>query len=246
MLNDAEAATVFAALGKLAEGCADADRREVHVWPASPPHVLLTPHAFWSDPLRPYLLAVFDDIRLCIGCPDGVLDLKFGARIDAHVGLGRRPPGGDVLSLFTTKDRFANVYYDTCPEAIAIEPKATQSLGFRGDAFGAIDGLDAAGRVALLDGLQEAFRVATARALHDMRAALLPFEDPAVRWDRHVYDAFLLAQMTPVRTGLYVAIAPIDPLRLVLPDSNGAIAIDVTAMGCREARDTVGAFGLGG
>jgi hypothetical protein len=65
-----------------------------------------------------------------------VLEQKFGAGVAAHVGLGHAAT--DRLSLVTSDRRFLNIYDDTCPDAISIEPLETQSVSAHGDTFAAV------------------------------------------------------------------------------------------------------------
>jgi len=220
------------------------------VWPATPPRILVTPYASWTNDDHRYLLGVFDDLRLCLSCGGSSLEVRFGARIVAHVGLGRVPPDGDVLSLLTVSYRFGNVYFDTCPESIAIDPRDVQWIAASADAlegtgpFAAFAGLDAASRAAALDGLEPMLPTIVDRALRPMRASLVPFQSADGPVDRQVYDGFINAQLTPVRAGVYVALGPLDMFRPILPTSDGKPPlVDITDMPCGDARRTIAALG---
>jgi hypothetical protein len=116
--NDDDVRTVFDALAEACSDCAPStDAREVHVWSASSPRVLLTPRLSDADPSHPYLEAFFDDLRLCIAAGKkkdrATLEIQFAARALAHVGFGQRIGGHAQLSLFARSGTYASVFFDT-------------------------------------------------------------------------------------------------------------------------------------
>ncbi len=239
-LGAATAAAILNAFGAADELCPDASSLDAHIWTASAPRVLLTPYAAWSNARRPYLVGVFDDLRLCVGCgfhkPRAVLEIKFGLTVPAHVGLGTRPTDADPLSLFSNSFRFGNIWYQTCPTDVVLAPVETQSFSVNEPWAPVVAAMDDAAHVAFLDGVQGTLRSAAIKALEKRPASAIPFEDFEKRSDRHVYDGITLAQFTPVRTTLYAVLGPVNGLRSILPDAAGNVLIDVRDLGCEEAR----------
>jgi hypothetical protein len=238
--DEAQTTDAFEALIAACPECAAvADRREVHVWAAAPPSVLVTPRAFIEDPRQPYLLVVFPDVRLCLSGSAGkasTLEIQFSVTSIAHVAFGRRDENGNRWTLFSVQARFLHVRFDERHGLRKLSPIEIQGMETSGPGFARIAEMTAAERLAFLQLIQPVLDCAARRLLHRENATGIIFDGDLL--SRQVYDQMIAVDFVPRRASVYATCAVFGPANFVMPsrDESGAVVGLFDNMTCADGR----------
>ena len=240
-----------AAFDVLIDACPDCaaikEKREVHVWAAATPQVLVTPRAFLEDERRPYLQVWFPDVRLCIGGVAGkpsLLEVQFSITAIAHVAFGLKSPSGEGRTLFTLDAAFLHVLFDNRKDFHSVSPVETQGIETRGVGFDALATMDEPARLAFLRAIQPMLATAANRLLARENANHLTFEPESPSVARQIYDSMFAMDFYPRRASVYATLAVFGPAQLVMPfrDDNGQVVGTFDLMTCENARDLLKEF----
>jgi hypothetical protein len=221
------------AVAALAKACPDVFKDpgicSAHTWVAASPRILLTPRAFCEErtlddrAVGPCLRAFFDDVRLCLSCgaDESTLEIQFAFDCLAHLGLGGREGNGPRLSLFRATESLADLYFDNRDGRFRIAPDRVQGVVGAGGVFTPLESADCTCRVEVLDAIQGLMREAAIAIMDASPVRRIPFFDGAgdAFVNAHRYDGVLSVNMFPLRTTLYVLIAPSAALIGIAPFS---------------------------
>lgn len=200
------------------------DARDVHVWAAGPPRVLVSPRAFDEDPRRPYLLAQLPDVRLClsgVAAKPSSLEFQFAITAIAHVAFGAANDRGNARTLFTVEDNFLDVRYDERRDFWSLSPVETQGVVPTGPGFDAIAGMDPAERTQFLLDVQPLLEIAAGRLLGRNGVGALTFGIDGTVLSRQLYDDMVAVDFAPRGTTVYATFSLNGPVTLVLPSRDG-------------------------
>ena len=240
-----------AAFDVLKAACADCkaivEKREVHVWAAATPQVLVTPRAFLEDERRPYLQVWLPDVRLCMGGVAGkpsLLEIQFSITAIAHVAFGAASPAGEGRTLFTLDAAFLHVLFDNRGDFRRVSPVETQGVETRGPGLDAIATMDEPTRLAFLQAIQPLLATAASRLLGRESANHLVFEPESLSVARQIYDSMFSVDFHPRRASVYATIAVFGPAQLVMPfrDDSGQVVGTFDLMTCEDARNLLEEF----
>lgn len=238
--NEDQTTKAFDALIAACPDCAAiVEKREVHVWAAASPHVLVTPRAFIEDPRQPYLLVMLPDVRLCFGGVAGkrsTLEVQLSVTSIAHVAFGKANEDGKGRSLFSVERNFLHVLFDERRDFRKLSPVETQGLETSGPGFDTVAAMDAAERLQFLQAMQPVLDTAARHLLHRENATGLIFDGDLL--SRQVYDQMLAIDLVARRASIYVTCAVFGPANLVMPsrDDNGDIVGLFDNMTCADSR----------
>ncbi len=222
--SDDQIAAAFRTLEVACPRCAVADARDVHVWAAGPPRVLVSPRAFDEDVRRPYLLAQFPDVRICLSGVAGkpsALEVQFAITAIAHVAFGAANDTGTGRTLFTLANNFLDVRYDERADFFSLSPVETQGVVAVGAGFDAIAEMDPAARVQFLIELQPLLQTAAGRLLRRSGVQALSFAPGEAGLSRQLYDGLVAVDFQPRGTTVYATFVLNGPLTLALPTRDG-------------------------
>ena len=161
-----------AAFDVLIDACPDCaaikEKREVHVWAAATPQVLVTPRAFLEDERRPTCRCGSPTFGCASAASPGkpsLLEVQFSITAIAHVAFGLTSPSGEGRTLFTLDAAFLHVLFDNRKDFHSVSPVETQGIETRGVGFDALAAMDEPARLAFLRAIQPMLATAASRLL---------------------------------------------------------------------------------
>ncbi|HXQ70666.1 MAG TPA: phage holin family protein [Pyrinomonadaceae bacterium] len=231
---------IFETLTDILPGAADIADRDIHLWAATPPQLLVTPWAYLQYKFKPYLSVFFPDVRLCISGvfeKPSILEVQFSITSVAHVAFGAASED-DTRTLFSAERDFLRVLLDSGDDFRMLSPVDTQGFAVQGPGFDSIAAMDDTQQLLLLEQLQPLLDDACVRLLNRTTSASLSFVPESLRVDQQLYDGVVLADIHPHRSSLYVVMSINGPILQVLPsrDEEDGPNVDLDGMGCADGR----------
>jgi hypothetical protein len=238
--NDLRENTLAAAnaiIAQFCDKCACDTGLGGHVWAASSPRILAQHELFIEQATHPYLNAVFSDLRVCFTCKgrEGSLELQFSATTIAELGFGTIGENG-TLSLVSQAKHFAEVYYDDDPTMFSLNP-GRLGMVVDGPAFAGLDALNPVDQLAFMRAMSPVLRDAAARVFKRTPTKRIgrSAQEPSRR-DLQSYDSIIEARLFVRRNSVYVVFVPRGPILTILPDEDGGVLIDLSALDCAGGR----------
>ena len=197
----------------------DMVERDMHLWAATPPQLLVTPWANLQYKAKPYLSVFFPDVRLCISGvleKESTLEIQFSITSVAHVAFGASTEA-ETRTLFSAEGDFLRVMFDESEDFMMVSPVDNQGLAFKGPGFDSIATMDDTQKLLLFEQLHPLLENASIRLLRQLSSKSLRFVPRSERIDQQLYDEVVLADIHPHRSSLYVVMSINGPILQVLP-----------------------------